>query len=123
MKLITWNVNGYRAMKKKGLETLLDFFDADIVCLQEIKATADQIDLPEELYPYLYVNAAKRKGYSGTLVASRYPAQEVMYGLGQEELDHEGRIITCVFENFTLVNVYTPNSQQNLKRIDFRLAW
>ncbi len=123
MKLITWNVNGYRAMKKKGLETLLDLFDADIVCLQEIKATADQIDLPEELYPYLYVNAADRKGYSGTLIASRYQAQEVIFGLGQEKLDHEGRIITCVFENFTLVNVYTPNSQQNLKRIDFRLEW
>ncbi len=123
MKLLTWNVNGYRAIQKKGLETLLELYDADILCLQEIKATSDQIDLSEELYPYLYINSAEKKGYSGTLIASRIPAKEVILGVGVEELDHEGRVITCVFENFTLVNVYTPNSQQNLKRLDFRLAW
>lgn len=123
MKLLTWNVNGYRALMKKGLENILDVLDADIVCLQEIKASPEQIELNEELYPYLYINSAKRKGYSGTLIASRYEPREVKYGLGIEELDQEGRVITCVFDTFNLVTVYTPNSQANLKRLDFRLAW
>lgn len=123
MKLLTWNVNGYRALMKKGLENILDVLDADIVCLQEIKATPEQIELHEELYPYLYVNSAKKKGYSGTLIASRYKPKEVIYGVGIEDLDQEGRVITCVFDTFNLVTVYTPNAQANLKRIDFRLAW
>lgn len=123
MRLLTWNVNGYRAAAKKGLEQILDYLDVDIVCLQEIKAMPDQIDLNEDLYPYQYVNSAVKKGYSGTMIASRTEAKEVTFGLGIEELDQEGRVITAVFDDFTIVNVYTPNSKEHLARIDFRQKW
>lgn len=123
MRLLTWNVNGYRAIAKKGLEQILDLIDADIVCLQEIKAMPDQIDLDEGLYPWIYINSAKRKGYSGTLIASRIEPEKVTMGLGIEELDGEGRVITAYFKDFALVNVYTPNAQEGLKRIDFRQKW
>lgn len=123
MKLLTWNVNGFRAVMKKGLEQILDMIDADIVCFQEIKAMPEQIELNEDLYPYQYINSAVRKGYSGTMIASRYEAEKVVYGLGIEELDQEGRVITCYFKDFALVTVYTPNSQAGLKRLDFRQKW
>lgn len=123
MRLLTWNINGYRAVAKKGLEQILDLIDADIVCFQEIKAMPDQIDLNDALYPYQYINSAKRKGYSGTMIASRTEPEKVVYGIGREDLDQEGRVITAYYPQFALVTVYTPNSQENLKRIDFRMEW
>lgn len=123
MRLLTWNVNGYRSVQKKGLEQILDFLGADIVCLQETKAMPDQIDLNEDLYPYQYINSAEKKGYSGTLIACQNEPLSVSYGIGQEEFDHEGRVITAEFDTFCLVNVYTPNSGENLKRLAFRMAW
>ncbi len=123
MRLLTWNINGYRAVAKKGLEQILDYIDADIVCFQEIKAMPEQIDLNEGLYPYQYINSAKRKGYSGTMIASRTEPEKVVYGIGNEELDGEGRVVTVYYPDFALVDVYTPNSQDGLKRIDFRMAW
>lgn len=123
MKLITWNVNGIRAVMKKGLEQMLDFLDADIVCFQETKAQPDQIELDEDLYPFQYANSAVKKGYSGTLIASRVEPLNVTYGLGIEEHDQEGRVITAEFDDFYLVNVYTPNSGEGLKRLGYREEW
>lgn len=123
MKLLTWNVNGIRAASRKGLEQILEFIDADIVCFQEIKATKDQIELNEALYPYQYVNSAQKKGYSGTMIASREEAKKVVYGIGDERFDCEGRVLTAYFEQFTVVTVYVPNSQDALKRIDYRMEF
>ena len=123
MKLLTWNVNGIRAIQKKGFEQILDYIDADAVCLQETKAQPDQIELSEDLYPYQYVNSAQRKGYSGTMIAVRTQPKNVFYGIGQEEYDTEGRVITLEYEEFYLVTVYTPNSGDGLKRLEFRAAW
>ncbi|MBF0578601.1 exodeoxyribonuclease III [Erysipelotrichaceae bacterium RD49] len=123
MKLLTWNLNGYRAVQKKGLEQILSLLDAQIACFQETKAQPDQIEMDEYLYPYVYVNSAVKKGYSGTMIACLEPAQKVVYGLGIEELDQEGRVITAYFKDFALVTVYTPNSQNALKRLDFRQQW
>lgn len=122
MKLISWNVNGIRACVKKGF---LDYFhemDADIFCIQETKLQAGQIELDLEGY-YQYWNYAIRKGYSGTAVFTKKEPQSVTYGLGQEDNQPEGRIITLEFEDFYLVNVYTPNSQRDLARLDIRLDW
>ncbi len=123
MKLLTWNLNGYRAVQKKGLEQILSLIDAQIACFQETKAQPDQIEMDEYLYPYTYINSAVKKGYSGTMIASLEPAEKVVYGLGIEELDQEGRVITAYFKDFALVTVYTPNSQNALKRLDFRQQW
>lgn len=123
MRLITWNVNGIRAVMKKGFEQILDYLDADIVCLQETKAQPDQIELDEGLYPYQYINSARRKGYSGTLIASRIEPINVTYGIGIEEHDQEGRVITAEFEMFYLITVYTPNSGEGLKRLEYRQKW
>ena len=123
MRLLTWNVNGIRAIQKKGFEQILDYIDADAVCLQETKAQPDKIELSEDLYPYQYVNSAERKGYSGTLIAARTEPLKVTYGIGVEEMDHEGRVITAEYEAFCLVTVYTPNAGDGLKRLDFRAAW
>lgn len=123
MRLITWNVNGIRAVQKKGLEQILDYLDADIVCFQETKAQPDQIELNEDLYPVQIVNSAERKGYSGTMIASRMEPEEVHYGIGVDEFDHEGRVITARFAEFTLVNVYVPNSGDGLKRLEYRQKW
>lgn len=122
-RLLTWNVNGIRAVMKKGFEQILDFLDADVICLQETKAQPDQIELSEDLYPYQYINSAKRKGYSGTLIASRTEPLSVQYGIGQEEHDQEGRVLSAEFEDFFLVDVYTPNSGEGLKRLDYRAQW
>lgn len=122
MKLVSWNVNGIRACVKKGF---LDYFhemDADIFCIQETKLQAGQIELDLEGY-YQYWNYAIRKGYSGTAVFTKKEPQSVTYGLGQEDNQPEGRIITLEFEDFYLVNVYTPNSQRDLARLDIRLDW
>jgi exodeoxyribonuclease-3 len=122
MKLISWNVNGLRACVQKGF---LDFFnevDADILCLQETKMQAGQLDLELEGY-YQYYNYAVKKGYSGTAVFTKKEPIDVTYGMGIEEHDQEGRVITCEFEDFYFVTVYTPNSQAELARLSYRMKW
>ena len=122
MKLISWNVNGIRACVQKGF---LDFFkeaDADIFCIQETKMQAGQLDLDLPGY-HQYWNYAVRKGYSGTAVFTKKEPLNVTYGIGIEEHDQEGRVITCEFEDFYFVTVYTPNSQDGLKRLDYRMRW
>lgn len=122
MKLISWNVNGIRACVTKGF---LDFFnevDADIFCIQESKLQAGQIDLELPGY-YQYWNYAEKKGYSGTAIFTKKEPLDVFYGLGIEEHDKEGRVITLEFENFYMVTVYTPNSKNELARLDYRMVW
>ncbi len=122
MKLVSWNVNGLRACVKKGF---LDYFheiNADIFCVQETKLQPDQINLELDGYEQ-YWNSAEKKGYSGTAVFSRIKPLSVQYGLKLEAYDGEGRVITLEFEDFYLVNVYTPNSQRELTRLDFRMDW
>lgn len=122
MRLVTWNVNGLRACLGKGF---LDFFqrvDADVVCLQETKLQPDQIAL--ELPGYrLFWNSAEKKGYSGTAVFTRVEPLSVTCGIGLDEHDHEGRVITAEFDGFFLVCCYTPNAQNELARIDYRMQW
>ena len=122
MRLVTWNVNGLRACLGKGF---LDFFqrvDADVVCLQETKLQPDQIAL--ELPDYrLFWNSAEKKGYSGTAVFTRVEPLSVTCGIGLDEHDHEGRVITAEFDGFFLVCCYTPNAQNELARIDYRMQW
>lgn len=122
MKLITWNVNGLRACIKKGFMDSFIALDADIFCLQETKLQAGQLELDLPGYSQFW-SYAEKKGYSGTAVFSRKEPLAVSYGLGVPELDTEGRLITLEFEDFYLVNCYTPNAQQGLARIDHRLAW
>ena len=122
MRFISWNVNGLRACMQKGF---MDFFknaDADFFCLQETKLQAGQIQLDIPSY-HQYWNYAEKKGYSGTAIFSRYEPQSVFYGLGIEELDTEGRLITLEFPDFYLVTCYTPNAQRELARIDHRIQW
>ena len=122
MKLISWNVNGLRACLQKGF---LDFFrevDADIFCLQETKLQADQHDLELPGY-YQYWNYAEKKGYSGTALFTKKEPLWVTYGIGVEQHDHEGRVITAEFEEYYVVTVYTPNSQRELTRLDYRMEW
>ncbi|MBN1055279.1 exodeoxyribonuclease III [Clostridium botulinum] len=121
-KLISWNVNGLRACVKKGFIAILKESNADIFCVQESKLQEGQIDLNLEGY-YDYWNYAEKKGYSGTAVFSKEKPLNISLGIGIEEHDKEGRILTLEFEEFYLVNVYTPNSQQKLARIDYRMAW
>lgn len=122
MKLISWNVNGIRACVQKGF---LDFFkevDADIFCIQESKLQEGQIELDLEGYNQ-YWNYAKKKGYSGTAIFTKHEPIKVTYGLGIEEHDQEGRVITLEFEQFYMVTVYTPNSQNELARLPYRMEW
>ena len=122
MKLISWNVNGIRACVQKGF---LEFFreaDADIFCLQETKLQAGQIELDLEGYEQ-YWNYAVKKGYSGTAVFTKKKPLNMTYGIGIEEHDQEGRVITLEFEEFYFVTVYTPNSQNELARLDYRMKW
>ena len=122
MKLISWNVNGIRACVTKGF---LDFFnevDADIFCIQESKLQAGQIDLDLPGY-YQYWNYAEKKGYSGTAIFTKKEPLNVFYGLGIEEHDKEGRVITLEFDNFYMITVYTPNSKNELARLDYRMVW
>ena len=122
MKLVSWNVNGIRACLDKGFEESFAALDADIFCLQETKCQAGQVSL--ELPGYAqYWNYAEKKGYSGTAVFSRREPLSVRYGLGIDAHDHEGRVITLEFEDLYLVTVYTPNSQDGLKRLDYRMQW
>ncbi|MDR4229495.1 exodeoxyribonuclease III [Bacillus mojavensis] len=123
MKLISWNVNGLRAvMRKMDFLSYLKDEDADIVCLQETKIQDGQVDLEPEGY-HVYWNYAEKKGYSGTAVFSKQKPLNVMYGIGIEEHDQEGRVITLEFENMYVMTVYTPNAKRGLERIDYRLQW
>ncbi|NFG62817.1 MULTISPECIES: exodeoxyribonuclease III [unclassified Clostridium] len=121
-KLISWNVNGLRACVKKGFVDILKESNADIFCIQESKLQEGQIELDLEGY-HDYWNYAEKKGYSGTAIFSKEKPLNVSLGIGIEEHDKEGRVITLEFEKFYLVNVYTPNSQQKLARIDYRMSW
>ena len=122
MKLISWNVNGIRACVQKGF---LDFFkeiDADIFCIQESKMQEGQLELELDGY-HQYWNYAEKKGYSGTAIFTKQEPISVQYGIGVDEHDHEGRVITLEFPEFYMVTVYTPNSQDELKRLDYRMQW
>jgi exodeoxyribonuclease III len=119
MNLVSWNVNGIRAALKKGLVESLESLDADIVCLQEVRALPDQVEL--ELPGYeLHWYPAEKKGYSGTMIASRHPFSSLTRGMGIEKHDTEGRLMTAALEDFYLVTVYTPNAQRGLTRLDYR---
>lgn len=122
MRFISWNVNGLRAIMQKGFMDNFNALDADIFCLQETKLQEGQIDFAPEGY-YGYWNYAEKKGYSGTAIFSKTEPISVSYGLGIEEHDHEGRVITLEFADFYFVTVYTPNAQDGLKRLDYRMKW
>ena len=122
MKFISWNVNGLRACAGKGFEDTFRNLDADFFCLQETKMQAGQLDLQFPGYES-YWNYADKKGYSGTAIYTRHKPLNVTYGMGIDEHDHEGRIVTLEMEDFFLVCVYVPNSQDGLKRLDYRMQW
>ena len=122
MKLISWNVNGLRAVCGKGFADIFEALDADIFCLQETKLQPGQLDLSFMGYQS-YWNYAEKKGYSGTAVFTRETPLSVSYGIGVEEHDREGRVITLEMNDFYLVNVYVPNSQDGLRRLDYRMRW
>ena len=126
MKLISWNVNGLRAVINKGFKDFYNTINANIICLQETKMQQDQISIDiNEIFKdrYVYWNSAEKKGYSGTVVISKVKPIKVTYGIGKEEHDKEGRIITLEFDKFYLVNCYTPNSKRGLERLDYRMIW
>lgn len=118
MRLISWNVNGIRAVMKKGFTDVLDELDADFVCIQETKAQPKQIELYTDNYPYLYINSAKRKGYSGTMILCKKEPLSVKYGMDIHEFDDEGRVITLEYSKFYLVTVYTPTSGDGLIQME-----
>lgn len=122
MKLVSWNVNGLRACLTKGFEDSVKELEADILCLQETKLQAGQIDLKLKDY-HDYWNYAEKKGYSGTAVFTKEKPLTVSYGIGIDEHDKEGRVITLEFDRFYLVNVYTPNAKRGLERLDYRMKW
>lgn len=122
MKLVSWNVAGFRAVLKKGFEEFFNKIDADVFCIQESKVLEDQFDYRPEGYT-MYLNPAERKGYSGTLVFTKKKPLSVTYGMGIDEHDHEGRIITLEFEEFYLVTEYVPNVKRGLERLDYRMVW
>ena len=122
MKFISWNVNGLRACVGKGFAESFKQLDADFFCMQETKMQEGQLDLNFEGYTS-YWNYAEKKGYSGTAIFTRHQPISVSYGLGIEEHDHEGRVITLEMQDFYLITVYTPNSQDGLRRLDYRMTW
>ncbi len=122
MKLISWNVNGIRACLNKGFNDFFKEINADIFCIQETKCQEGQVELEYEGYESFW-NSAEKKGYSGTAVFTKIKPLSVKYGIGIEEHDKEGRVITLEFENFYLVNIYTPNSKRELERLDYRQVW
>ena len=122
MKFISWNVNGLRAVVGKDFENTFKVFDADFFCLQETKMQAGQLDLQFDGYES-YWNYADKKGYSGTAIYTRHKPLNVSYGIGIDQHDHEGRVITLEMPAFFLVTVYTPNSQEELRRLDYRMQW
>lgn len=121
-KFISWNVNGLRAVIGKGFWDYFDSTDADIFCLQEIKLSEGQLDCEKEGY-HIYWNYAEKKGYSGTAIFSKKEPISVSYGIGIDEHDHEGRVITLEFEDYYFITCYTPNSQNELARLDYRMTW
>lgn len=124
MKLISWNVNGIRAVLNKGFAEWFAFVQPDILCLQETKARPEQVELPLEFAGYhQYWNAAEKAGYSGTLILTKHKPISVTNGIDIEHHDTEGRVITAEFEDFYLITVYTPNSQNELRRLDYRMQW
>ena len=122
MKLISWNVNGLRACEGKGFSDTFRELDADFFCLQETKMQPGQLDIAFEGYE-AYWNSAEKKGYSGTAIFTRHQPVSVNYGIGIDEHDHEGRVITLEMSDFYLVTVYTPNAQDELRRLDYRMRW
>ena len=122
MKFISWNVNGLRACVGKGFAESFNSLDADFFCLQETKMQEGQLDLNFDGYTS-YLNYAEKKGYSGTAIFTRHTPLSVSYGLGIDEHDHEGRVITLEMPDFFLITVYTPNSQDGLRRLDYRMKW
>ena len=122
MRFISWNVNGLRACVGKNFMEAFETLDADVFCLQETKLQEGQIDLELSGY-HQYWNYAEKKGYSGTAVFSKVEPIDVKYGIGKEEHDHEGRVITCEYPDYFFVCVYTPNSQNELARLDYRMSW
>ena len=122
MKLISWNVNGIRACITKGFKEFFEKENADIFCIQETKCMQDQIQLEFKGYQS-YWNSAEKKGYSGTAIFTKKKPITIKYGIGIEEHDKEGRVITLEFEKFYMVNVYTPNSKRELERLDYRMIW
>ncbi len=122
MKFISWNVNGIRACREKGFMDFFNEIDADFFCLQETKLQEGQIELDLPGYEQ-YWNYAEKKGYSGTAIFTKHKPISVSYGIGVEEHDHEGRVITLEYENFYMITVYVPNSQDGLARLDYRMRW
>ena len=122
MKFVSWNVNGLRAVMQKGFEEIFASLDADILCLQETKLQSGQVNLDFPGY-FSYWNYAEKKGYSGTAVFTKKEPENVTYGIGVSEHDKEGRVITLEFNTFFLVCVYTPNAQEGLKRLSYRMEW
>lgn len=122
MKLVSWNVNGLRACVGKGFEDAFNALDADFFCLQETKMQAGQLDLQFPGYES-YWNYADKKGYSGTAIYTRHKPLSVSYGINVDEHDHEGRVVTLEMDEFFLVCVYTPNAQDGLRRLDYRMKW
>lgn len=121
-KLISWNVNGLRACVGKGFFEAMANLDPDVICIQETKLQQGQLEVPEDGY-YLYWNYAEKKGYSGTAVFTKEEPLSVSYGLGELLEDNEGRVITLEFPEYYLINVYTPNAQRELARLDYRMKW
>ena len=122
MKLISWNVNGLRACMTKGFQDFFNEIDSDFFCLQEIKLSEGQIEFAPEGY-YSYWNYAEKKGYSGTAIFAKKEPVAVTYGIGIDVHDHEGRVITLEYPDFYMITVYTPNSQNELARLDYRMQW
>ena len=122
MKLVSWNVNGIRACLNKGFDDFFKEVNADIFCIQETKCQEGQVDLEYDGYESFW-NSAEKKGYSGTAVFTKIKPLSVKYGIGIEEHDKEGRVITIEFDKFFLVNIYTPNSKRELERLDYRQVW
>jgi len=122
MKIISWNVAGFRAVLKKGFEEFFNNIDADVFCINESKVNIDQFDFKPEGY-YMFLNPAEKKGYSGILVYSKIEPLSVTFGMGIEEHDHEGRMITLEYDDFYLVSVYVPNVKRDLSRLDYRMIW
>ncbi|MEG2507762.1 MAG: exodeoxyribonuclease III [Longicatena sp.] len=122
MKFVSWNVNGLRACVTKGFLEFFKEIDADIFCVQETKMQPGQLELETPGY-YQYMNSAEKKGYSGTMVFTKKEPINVQYGIGIDEHDHEGRVITCEYDTFFFVCVYTPNSKEGLLRLDYRMSW
>lgn len=124
MKLISWNVNGIRAALNKGFAEWFAEVNPDVICLQETKARAEQVDLPLQFAGYhTFWNSAQKPGYSGTLIISKHKPLNVTLGIGIDHHDTEGRVVTAEYQDFFLVTVYTPNAQNELRRLDYRMQW